>query len=598
MEHIIILAIIIFALILFATEWIRADFVAITISLILMILGYVTINEGFSGFSNPAVITVIAMFILSAGLVRTGIADYMADLIVKYGGKNPITLTLAVMLVVGSMSAFMNNIGAVAILLPAIFIISNNMNYPVNKLLLPLSFGSLLGGLITMIGTPPNLLISIMLEDHGYSGFKLFDFAPTGVLILIAGLIYMVFLGRHLIPARETEKELTKQFKLENYISELIIPEGSKYHNNTIKNSKISETLNITILMIKRYGDKGMENIEPFPDTVLKTNDHLIIEGDIGKLIKDVNPKDLEFTAIKKFTDKDLIAENIELSEIVISHDSYLIGRSIVENDIRKIYGVIVLAMKKGRKIFAGDFQHLPLEAGNVLLVKGTKSAITHLAQSPNFVVINRLEHETRLHKKAWLALLIMFLTIFTAALGILHISVAGMLGAIIMTLTGCVKLVDVYHNVEWKVIFLIAGMIPLGIAMDSNHIGTAEWLANNIVSIAGEIGPVFMMAALYLFTTILTQIMSNAATALLVGPIAIAISASFGLQPHPFVMAIAISASTSFLTPISHQSNMLVYGVGNFRFIDFVKVGGLLNIIILIISLIFIPIIWPFKPL
>ncbi len=206
MEHIAILGIIIFALILFATELIRADFVAIGVALILMILGYVTINEGFSGFSNPAVITVIAMFILS----RTGVADYMADLIIKFGGKNHIMLTLSVMLVVGGMSAFMNNIGAVAILLPAIFIISNNFDYPVNKLLLPLSFGSLLGGLVTMIGTPPNLLISMMLEVHGFEGFKLFDFAPTGILILCAGLIYMMFLGRHLIPARETEKELTK----------------------------------------------------------------------------------------------------------------------------------------------------------------------------------------------------------------------------------------------------------------------------------------------------------------------------------------------------------------------------------------------------
>lgn len=598
MEHFVILGIIVFALILFATELVRADFVAIGVALTLMILGYVTINEGFSGFSNPAVITVIAMFILSAGLVRTGIADYMADLIIKYGGKNPITLTLAVMLVVGSMSAFMNNIGAVAILLPAIFIISNNMNYPVNKLLLPLSFGSLLGGLVTMIGTPPNLLISIMLEDHGFQGFRLFDFAPTGAIILLAGLIYMMFLGRHLIPARATEKELTKQFKLENYITELVIPEGSKYCNISIEDSNISQKLNITIVMIKRYGNGKEEIIEPLPDTILKPNDHLIIEGDIGKLIKEVNSKDLEFTAEKKFTDKDLIGDNIELSEAVVSHDSHLIGRSIVESDIRKVFGVIVLAIKRGHKIITGGFQHLPLEAGNVLLVKGNKSAITHLAESPDFMVVNRLEHEPRLRKKAWLALLIMTFSIAIAAFGILHISVAGMLGAIIMTLSGCVKLADVYHKVEWKVIFLIAGMIPLGIAMDSNHIGTAEWLARKITVLAGDFGPLFMMAALYIFTTILTQIMSNAATALLVGPIAIAIATSFGLQPHPFMMAIAISASTSFLTPISHQANMLVYGVGNFRFIDFVRVGGLLNIVILIISLIFIPIIWPFKPL
>ncbi|MCX7736683.1 MAG: SLC13 family permease [Candidatus Kapabacteria bacterium] len=597
-EHYVIIGITVAALILFASEIIRADFIAIFVALTLMILGYVTVNEGFSGFSNPAVITVIAMFILSSGLVRTGVADYVADLIMKFGGKSPIILTLMVMLCVGTMSAFMNNIGAVAILLPTLFIISQNLKYPINKLLIPLSFGSLLGGLVTLIGTPPNLLISTLLEDNGFTGFKMFDYAPTGLVIMIAGVLYMIFIGRHLIPVREKDNQLTNQFLLDNYLSEVVLPVTSKYVNKTIQNCCIHDDLGFTVLRIQREKDNNLEIIEPKPDTLLLPNDKLIIEGNISKLIDNQITKHIQLTSTSKFSDIDLTKEGIELSEAVVSNNSHLIGRSIVENDIHKLYGVIVLALKRGIRTVVEGFQYMPIEAGDVFLVKGKKEAITNLALSPDFTVVNRLEHDPRHSKKAPLALLIMFLTILSAALGILHISVAGILGAFIMTLTGCVKMEDIYNNVEWRVIFLIAGMMPLGIAMDNNHTGTAQWLANNIVTQVGDYGPLVMLGTIYLFTTIITQIMSNAAAALLIGPIALAISGGFGLQPYPFMMAVAISASTSFLTPISHQANMLVYGVGNYKFMDFVRVGGPLNLIILIISLILIPIIFPFKPL
>lgn len=597
-EYYVIIGITIAALILFASEIIRADFVAIFVALTLMILGYVTVNEGFSGFSNPAVITVIAMFILSSGLVRTGVADYVADLILKFGGKSSTLLTFMVMVSVGTMSAFMNNIGAVAILIPTLFIISEKLKYPINKLLIPLSFGSLLGGLVTMIGTPPNLLISMLLEDNGFSSFKMFDFAPSGSVILITGILYMIFIGRHIIPIREKENQLTNQFRLNNYLSEVILPEGSMYVNKTIQDSKIHNDLGITILRIQRNFNGNSETIEPIPETLLLPNDKLIVEGNISILIENKNNRHIQITSSKKFSDKDLTDDEIELSEAVVSNNSHLIGRSIVENDIHKLYGVTVLALKRGIRTVVEGYQNMPVEAGDVLLIQGNKESITNLALTPDFTVVNRLEHDPRNTKKAPLALLIMTLTILSAALGILHISVAGMLGALIMTLTGCIKLEDIYNNVEWKVIFLIAGMMPLGIAMDSDHTGTAQWLANNIVNQVGEFGPLVMLGTIFIFTTIITQIMSNAAAALLIGPIALAISNGFGLQPYPFMMAVAISASTSFLTPISHQANMLVYGVGNYKFMDFIKVGGPLNLIILFISLIIIPIIFPFKPL
>ncbi len=596
MEHLFILALITVALLLFAFEVVRPDVVAIGVTLALLLTGTVTTAEGFAGFSNPAVITVIAMFILSAGLVRTGVADSLARQILRVGGTSPARLTLGVMLTVGAMSAFMNNIGAVAVLLPAMFIIADRTGYPVTKLLIPLSFGSLLGGLTTLIGTPPNLLVAIALEEHGYAGFRMFDFLPTGLAVLAAAAVYMTVLGRHLIPERKAES-LTGEYELQAYLSELVVPPGSPLAGRTIAQSRIRPDLELTVLRVRRADAPAEEAFVPEPDTVLQMGDRLLVEGNLARLLEQEEGP-LAIYAQRKFTDEKLTGEGVHLAEVAIAPNARILGRSIDQGDIRRRYGVLVLALRRRQEILHERFISIPLEVGDVLLVQGTSEALTELNRSPDFLVVNRLSGARRHFRKAPLALGIMALAIGTAATGLLHISVAGLLGVLLMVVTGCVRVREMYSDVEWRVIFLIAFMIPLGTAMDEEHTGTARWLADLIVGWAGDYGPYMVLAAVILFTTLITEVMSNAAAAVLLAPIGIAIAEGLGLMPHPFLMGIAIGASTTFLTPIGHQANVLVYGVGNYRFADFPRTGALLNVVIFIVAMMVVPLVWPFEPL
>ncbi len=598
MEHLLIIALLVLSLILFASEVIRPDIIALGVTLALLLTGTVTVEEAFSGFSNPAVITVIAMFILSYGLVRTGVADSFASIILRWGGTNPILLTFAVMIAVGLMSAVMNNIGAVAVLLPALFVVAKRTGYPVTKLLIPLSFGSLLGGLTTLIGTPPNLLVSMSLESAGFSPFRMFDFAPTGIAVMVTGAIYMAFVGRHLLPERKVANNLTREYQLEDYLTEVVVPVGSPLVGKTVRSSGLQVDFGLTVLRITRRHNDIAENIPVHPEVEIEAEDRLIVEGDVAQLLRDKETSPVKIYADRKFSDQTLTDESVQLAEVAIAPVASILGQSIDQGYVRRRFNVLVLALRRRGETLHERFISVPLEIGDVLLVQGTPDTLDDLARSHDFLVVNRLDASTRRSSKAPIAIGIMALSIIVAATGYMHISFAAWIGVLLMVATGCVRPQDMYKEVEWRVIFLIAFMMPLGIAMDQNHTGTAKWLADNIIVATGDYGPLVLLATLFIFTTLITEVMSNAAAAVLISPIAIAVAVGAGYEPYPFLMAIAIGASTTFLTPIGHQANVLVYGIGNYKFSDFARTGALLNVLIFIVAMILIPIVWPFTPL
>jgi di/tricarboxylate transporter len=595
MEHALILGLIALALALFAFEVVRPDIVAIGVTLVLLLTATVTIDEGFSGFSNPAVITVICMFILSSGMVRTGVADYLAGLINRMGGTHPVWLTLAVMGTVGVLSAFMNNIGAVAVLLPAMFLIAQKSKYPATKLLMPLSFGSLLGGLTTLIGTPPNLLCSMALQEAGFEGFKMFDFLPTGAAVMVTGMVYMAVAGRYLIPVREESRSLTEQYHLKGYLTEVVIPDKSPLLGKRLIESNLREDFGLTVLRVRR---RGAKMFVPSPGTVLEAGDCLIVEGDVEPVVKQKDGRVLHLYAETKFDAESLAGDDVQLAEVAVAPNSFLLRKSINQGHLRRRYNVLVLALRRRGRTVHDQFTSIPLAVGDVLLVQGTAESIGEMARSSDFLVANRLEHAQRDTRKAPLVLTIMTVAIGLAATGTLHISVAGLLGVLFMAITGSVRVQDMYYDVEWRVVFLIACMMPLGIAMDDQHTGTARWLAQLVLLWTGGYGPMVVMASLFAFTCLITAVMSNAAAAVLVAPIGIATAIELGIQPHGFLMAIAIGASTTFLTPIGHQANVLVYGVGNYRFLDFPRVGFLLILLVFVVTMLVVPMVWPFTPL
>ena len=617
MEKFLLLALILAALALFASEKVRADLVALGLLLALLLTGILDVNEGFTGFASPAVITVVCMFVLSGALVRTGVADSLASLVLSSGVRAELGLMVMVMVMVGVMSAFMNNIAAVAILMPSVFAIAQRAGLAVTRLLIPLSFGSLLGGLSTLVGTPPNLLASEALNRAGYESFKMFDFLPTGSAVFAIGILYMLLIGQRLVPIR-TPQALPEDASLRRYVTEVSVPKGSSLIGKTATQAKLREVLGLSLLRVHRQYDKdknqspiskpwqshgrygrdegnGWYSYVPWPEATFAANDHLQLEGDPSALLKRQGDGFLEILDSEKGGEIDVTG--MQTGEVALAPGSRSIGATLEDAAFSQRYGVTVLGIRRNGRHQVERLTAARLEPGDVLLVRGTSEALAELAHNPDFLVVNRLEHAERDYGRRLLALLIMAVTVGLAATGTMHISVAALLGMLAMIATGCMPVRDIYTQVDWRVIFMIAAMMPLSLAMDDNHTGAGRWIAEGLLTISGGKNPYAGMIVVMLLTVGLTQVMSNAACVVLVAPIAIATATGMGASPYPFVMAVAIAASTAFITPIGHQVNLLVYGVGNYRFSDFVKSGGPLTVILIIASILIVPRVWPFFP-
>lgn len=618
MEKYLLLGLILAALALFASERVRSDIVALGLLLAMLLTGILGVEEGFTGFASPAVITVVCMFVLSGALVRTGVADQLAALVLASGVRGQLGLTAIIMLMVGAMSAFMNNIAAAAILMPSVFAIAQRASVPVTKLLMPLSFGSLLGGLTTLVGTPPNLLASEALSQAGEQPFAMFDFAPTGLAVMAIGLAYMLLAGSRLTPVR-TPQAMPDEATLRRYVTEVNVPKGSSLVGRSMAQAKLRATLGLAVLRVHRqynaereetpfgkpwisYGRHGRDegngwySFVPWPETVFAANDHIQLEGDPSALLKRQGARYLEIMD-SAHGNGDAEGRGLYIGEVALAPGSLAIGTTLEESAFSQRYGVTVLGLRRNGRHQVDRLNALRLEPGDVLLVRGSPEALAELAHNADFLVVNRLEHADRDHARRLIAVAIMATTIGLAAFGVLHISVAALLGMLAMVATGCMPVRDLYRHVDWRVIFMIAAMMPLSLAMDEQHTGAGRWIADGLLGLVGQGNPYLALGIIMLLTVSLTQVMSNAACVVLIAPIAIATAVGMAAAPQPFVMGVAIAASTSFLTPIGHQANLLVYGVGNYRFGDFVRVGGPMSALIVLASLWIVPAVWPFYP-
>jgi di/tricarboxylate transporter len=584
-----ILALIVVAIILFATEKLRVDVVAILVLLTLALSGVITAEEAFSGFASPAVITVWAVYIVSGGLFKTGVADVIGKKIARVAGHSEPRLIAVIMLACGTMSAFMNNIGAVAILLPAVMGIARQAKIPVSRLLIPLAFSSLMGGNMTMIGTPPNVLASSMLLERGMPSFGFFDFTPTGIIIFFVGVVYFVVIGRHLLPKRESLEKVSLN-SLREYISEVRIPLESPLSAKTLSQSQLGAQYDLSVLSIIR-SDKV--KVVPFPDVRIRAEDLLIIEGTIENLLKAKEELGFLIESERKLDFQgDLDDQDNHIFEATISPRASVVGKNLREILFRDQYGFTALAIWRQNEVITDRLRDVRLKFGDTLLLQGSRRRIGALQDSGDFLVLEPVDLEERRKNKMPLALSIVGLVLLLATFGGFNIATAMLIGAMGMVLTGCLTMDEAYQSIVWRSVFLIAGMLPLGIAMEST--GTAQYLADNIVASLGAFGPYAVLAGIMVFAGLVTQPMSNAAATVLIVPIAIDIALSMGANPQSFVLATVIGASTSFLTPVGHQANVLVMGPGGYKFFDYAKVGLWLNIILIIVTLLILPIFWP----
>jgi di/tricarboxylate transporter len=584
----------------FISDWLRVDVVALLVLLALILTGLITPGEAFSGFSSPAVITVWAIFIVSGGLFHTGVATLLGDRLLGLVGTSQSRLTGLLMATVGLMSGVMNNVGATAVLMPAVVSISRKTRINASRLLLPLAYGSLLGGLTTLIGTPPNILVSDALSTAGLEPFSLFDFAPVGLTALVVGVAYMTLFGRRLLPDRTPAErlgaavgpdvDLVDLYRLGESLFRVRIPIGSPLIGQTLAESGLRQDFELSVIGLERQGETRLAVNR---DTVLRRGDILLVEGVMDHLAWADETGHFDLQPGVGVDDIDLQSEVVGMAEVLLSPHSRLVGKTLTDIHFRDKYHLTVLAILRDGRPNRTGLAELPLRFGDTLLVQGRRQDIRVLQGEPDYVVLGDVDETPPIRgRKAPLAAGLVLVMLVPVIAGWLPIAAAALLAGLLMVLTGCQTMDEAYNSIEWKAVFLVAGTLPLGIAMEKT--GTARFLASLMVDAVGGLGPMALLAGFYILTNLLTQFMSNAASTVLIAPIAIGVAQQIGGDPRALLMAVAVAASSGFLTPVAHQSNVLVMGPGGYRFGDYFKAGLPLDLLTFVVVMLVLPLVWP----
>jgi di/tricarboxylate transporter len=781
-EIALVLGILAISLVLFISEVIRMDLVALLVLGALALTGLVTTEQAFDGFSNGAVITVWAMFILSEGLTRTGIADIIGRQVMKLGGRREVPMILVIMITGAVLSAFMNNIGVAALMLPVVVGVARRTRIPASRLLMPLAYSTLLGGLMTMIGTPPNLLISESLTRFGYEPFKLFDFTPLGGAVMAIGVLFVALFGRFLLPKQRAERDkhvsqrnLRSRYKLQERSFMMRVPTHSVLVGKTLAESRLGSSTGLIILALVR---QGRSETLPSRQTVIRGGDGILVQGRVDQFrelrrwsdlviereapvlksmvaakigyaevtLADTSPlvselvqhapfraqfdvsvvglrrgeqyrltnlayvplrkgervlvqgeieaieqleKSSDFTEVEVLTgerldqdyqtdermfvvrlpkesdlagatlrksrlaevfdfrvvavfrdgeltvmprgdevllggdllliegqpsDLDVLrglqefeidtavpanlgafeSERLTLMDATLDPRSSLAGRTVGELNFRERYGIELAGIWREGETVGTELADERLQIGDALLLLGPRDRLQLLSSDSDFLILTPLGQEPPDTRRAPLAAFIMLTVVVSVMMGKAPISIAAVVGGSIMVLTGCLNMEQAYRAIDWRAIFLIAGMLPLGTAMQDT--GAATYLAGQVMALLGDAGPWPVIMGLYVLTAMATMIIPTAALVVLMSPIVLSAMSDMGLQPETAMMAIAMAASASFTSPISHPANILVMGPGGYRFIDYLKVGVPLTIVVFITVMVLLPILWPLQ--
>jgi di/tricarboxylate transporter len=783
-EIALVLTILAAAVVFLITEWIPMEVTALLSLGAVALTGLVTPNQALAGFSNPAVVTVWAVFILSGGLTRTGVANVIGKFVLRLAGTGETMMIIVIMTTAGVMSAIMNNVAVAALMLPVVMDIARHTGRPPSRLLMPLAYGSLLGGLTTQIGTPPNILVTDALRDAGLKSFTFFDFTPVGLVVMFSGIAFMTFIGRHLLPQRDVARESSSdsradwqsQYDLQERLFHIRVPQGSVLANKTLVDARIGSVLGWNVIGITRgdrtllapgptdtlmVGDRltvegRIENLNelknwrqlvveeggidlekpysnqikigevllpgnsryvgstlnslgfrsrfglnvlafrrneqikrtslqddplqrgdmlllagttdkleelgstsgfdqfryverselievyhlherlmvmqvppdshlidqslkesrlsdalgsrvlgilrgenpimmPEPDEVLLAGDRLVVEGrqrDFDNL------RGLEELEIERRADSDvekLVSGDTGLVEAILSPQTTLEGKTLRQINFREKFGLNVLALWRKGQAHRSNLRDIKLQFGDALLLLGPRAKLHLLGREPDIIVLTETaQEELRTDKMKW-SLLIMVAVLLPVFLGWVQIYIAAVIGSALMVLAGCLNMKEAYRQIEWKAVFLIAGMLPLGTALDQS--GAAKLIAEGVVALVGPLGPKGVMFGMVALTFLATCFVPTAALVVLMAPIVLNTSANMGLSPHGLMMAIAMAASASFMTPVSHPANILVMGPGGYRFTDYLKIGGLLTLVIFGVLMFVLPLFWPLAP-
>ncbi len=590
--------------VLFIWDRIRMDIVALSVAVTLALSGILTPTEVVSGFGMPVVVMIAGLFVVGEGLFRTGLAASAGQWLIKVGGASEVRLLLFMIPLVAFLSAFMSSTGAVALLIPVVLSMSHKSGMSPSKLLIPLAFASLVGGMLTLIGTPPNIVVSSQMEKAGLAPFEFFDFTPIGMIILLAAMIYLIYFARRLLPSRgirDPEQphphfhEFAERYGIVDQIHTLSLPPGSALIGETVSSIGLRTNYEVTVFGVKRKNRLTSSLMTVMVETSIQQNDILMAQGtteNIARMCKELNVISLGFPVeqVKQ------MHREFGVAEVMLRRTSSLMHKTIKEGGFREKFGLSVIGLRRDNETITTKFDSTPLQFADSLLLVGGWKQLEALPDKRDFVVVETPAEMTEAPshgQKAPQALLIMVLMLVAMATGTLPALAAVLTAALAMVITGCVSMEEAYKSLNGPSLILIACMLPLALAMEKT--GAALLVVQHLVSSFGGSGPMALGAALFIFTSVFSQFISNTATTVLVAPIALSVAQSMNLNPEPFMMMVALAASTAFATPIASPVNTLILIPGKYSFKDFIKVGVPLQFLAMAIALLLTPLFFPF---
>ncbi|GAB4216537.1 MAG: SLC13 family permease [Roseiflexaceae bacterium] len=582
LQQILFLVILVAAFALLLTERLRNDLVALLIILALAISGVLAPEEALSGFGSEAAIVVAAIFVLSGALHQTGLSDMLGNWIGRVAGRGEGRALAVIMPAVALLSAFTHHLTTTAVMLPVTLNLARERGIAASRLLMPLSFAASLGTTITIIGAPAFLIASATLEQAGRPGLGIFSIAPIGLTLTLAGTLFVLLVGRRLLPAHPDSADPADRFRLDDYFTELTVLPDSPLSDRTVEELEQDEHYTFRVVGLMRNGRRVRR---PLALRRVSAGDVLLVRAPPEELVTIRQEAGVELHPVSKYGAANGGSggegEEIEdmLVQAVVAPNADLVGRTIAEVDFRRRFGVIVISLWRKQGWLHQELARIKLQAGDALVLQGDPESLARVASDPAFLMLVPFHGEARPRGKAALAAGIMLATVVLAASGLLSIEIAALAGAAAMLLTGCLRVRQAYRAIDTRIYVFIAGALPLGLAMQKS--GTSTLLAGWLQQAVGGLSPTLILLALFALVAVLTQFMSDAATTAVFAPVALALAQALGHAPEPYVVTVAMAAVASFLTPIGHHGNLLVYGPGRYQFADFVRVGTPLTLIV-----------------
>ncbi len=573
-------------ILLFISEKLSIDVIAFSLMVVLMVTGLVTPQQGIMGFANQATVTILALMLIGVGLEQSGAVTQLGKRLEPLLLRPQWQSISILMIITATVSAFISTTAVVIVFLRILVQLSRRLELPLSKFLMPLSFAAILGGSCSLMGTSTNLIVNGIAKDFGVEPFGLFEFTNVGVIFFVAALLYMIFVGRHLLTDRRKKNELTESYRIKKYLIVLRIPENSSLIGQRVEESLFSKESDLDLLEVRHNVKRprfAAENEE------FSEGDLLLVKSELEHLQNIFSNKDLSLINHEGKGDEQLSDTDFILCEAMVGPNSKLIGKLLSKINIKQNYSAMPLAVRQGKNLVNEQLRKVRIEVGDILLMQVRKGDFKRFYQSPDFVVLEEHTEYNQKTDKRYLAICILIGVILVSAFGFLPIMVSSLAGAALMMLTRCIDLKTAYREIDWSIIFLLAGMIPLGSAM--HNTGADQYLANLFVDVVGDAEPRLFIAAIFGITCLMSGFISNNATAILLAPIAISIALQLNLSPQPFLLAVMFAANMSFFTPIGYQTNTLIFSPGNYKFRDFMIVGGILTLIVWGLATVLIPV-------